>query len=177
MWVLQTPCSFNDSSGRPSYSASLEDTTLRARKVFFLVFFSSLFLVLWPELAPWRERESRDNLAVTRVKALGGKTVKQYRQALKAAGELRKKPLTSVSISRAGRRKSCGRETERVGRCGGREEKAAKSQGRETSLCSPAPSQGTGRCLRPRVWTQRSRARNTGGCQGLKNLSLKNLTC
>lgn len=26
-------------------------------KSFYLVFFSSLFLVLWPELGPWRERE------------------------------------------------------------------------------------------------------------------------
>lgn len=54
MWVLQALCSFNNSSGRPSYSASMEDTTLCARKVFFLVFFSNLCLVLRTELAPWR---------------------------------------------------------------------------------------------------------------------------
>lgn len=46
---------------------------------------------------------------MTRVKALGSKTVPQYRQVLKAAGELRKKPLTSASIIQGRKKKELWR--------------------------------------------------------------------
>ncbi|KAH0506664.1 Maestro heat-like repeat-containing protein family member 9 [Microtus ochrogaster] len=64
-----------------------------------------------------KNRKSRDSLAVTRMKTVGSKTVTQYRQALGAAGELRKKPVTKyiflqVIKSRAAREKFPSQEFE-----------------------------------------------------------------
>lgn len=151
MWVVQTPY-FSDSSGRHSYSASLEDATLSPKKGFFLVCFSVFSTVAWA-VATKTVRAGTAELRQRWVQWAAPD--KQSRQVVKAAWEPRKKLLNSVSASRAGRRKSCGRKTER--KLWMKKENAVESQGRETTVSALQSSWGAVKCLRPRVWTHRSR--------------------